>query len=160
MRVASSITPTISAGSKWPAPIGSQQLGTPVTAYVQQGVLFAVVRAEIDYHKPAVLGDEIEVTVEPVHLRRVRFTLEQDVYRCADNTKLVSAKITVACLTPDGRLTAIPSAWPIICPEGSSAGLRMYGVFHHRGTERTETEPTTLNLRGVTTAGSALRHST
>jgi len=84
------------------------ELGTPITAYVQQGVLFAVVRAEIDYHKPAVLGDEVEVTVQPVHLRRVRFTLEQDVYRCADHAKLVSAKITVACLTPDGRITAVP----------------------------------------------------
>jgi acyl-CoA thioester hydrolase len=84
------------------------QLGTPVTSYVEQGVLFAVVRAEIDYHQPAVLGDEVEVTVQPVQLRRVRFTLEQDVFRCADNTKLVSAKITVACLTPDGRVTAVP----------------------------------------------------
>jgi acyl-CoA thioester hydrolase len=84
------------------------ELGTPITAYVEQGVLFAVVRVEIDYHKPAVLGDEIEVTVRPVHLRRVRFTLEQDVYRCADRAKLVSAKITVACLTPDGRITAVP----------------------------------------------------
>ena len=84
------------------------QLGTPVTAYLEQGVLFAVVRAEIDYHKPAVLGDEVEVTVQPVRLRRVRFTLEQDVFRCTDRTKLVSAKITIACLTPDGRLTPVP----------------------------------------------------
>jgi tol-pal system-associated acyl-CoA thioesterase len=85
-----------------------EQLGTPITAYVKQGVVFAVVRAEIDYHKPAVLGDEIEVTVHPVQLRRVRFTLNQDVYRCGDSVKLVSAKITVACLTPGGRITAVP----------------------------------------------------
>ncbi len=85
-----------------------EQLGTPIKSYVEQGVIFAVVRAEVDYHKPAVLGDEVEVTVEPRQLRRVRFTLSQDVYRCADNVKLVSAQITVACLTPDGRVTTVP----------------------------------------------------
>ncbi len=56
-----------------------EQLGTPIKSYVEQGVIFAVVRAEVDYHKPAVLGDEVEVTVEPSQLRRVRFTLNQDV---------------------------------------------------------------------------------
>ena len=86
-----------------------EQLGTPVKSFVEQGIVFAVVRAEIDYHKPAVLGDEVEVTVQPAQLRRVRFTLKQDVYRCADGVKLVSAQITVACLTPAGRLTAVPS---------------------------------------------------
>ncbi len=85
-----------------------EQLGTPIKSYVEQGVVFAVVRVEIDYHKPAVLGDEVEVTVQPAQLRRVRFTLDQDVYRCADGVKLVSAHITVACLTPDGRITAVP----------------------------------------------------
>jgi tol-pal system-associated acyl-CoA thioesterase len=85
-----------------------EQLGTPIKFYVEQGVIFAVVRAEVDYHKPAVLGDEVEVTVEPSQLRRVRFTLNQDVYRCADRVRLVSAQITVACLTPDGRITTVP----------------------------------------------------
>ncbi len=85
-----------------------EQSGTPLRDYVAQGVIFAVVRAEVDYHRPAVLGDEVEVTVEPVLLRRVRFTLAQNVYRCADGTKLASGKITVACLTPDGRPTAVP----------------------------------------------------
>jgi acyl-CoA thioester hydrolase len=89
-------------------------LGTPVASFVQQGVLFAVVRAEIDYLKPAVLGDEVEVTVEPRHARRVRFTLGQDVYRCSDHVKLVSAQITIACLTPDGRPTAVP---PLLADE-------------------------------------------
>jgi acyl-CoA thioester hydrolase len=84
------------------------QLGTPITAYAEQGVLFAVARVEIDYLKPAVLGDEVEVTVQPVQVRRVRFTLSQDVVRCADHAKLASAQITIACLTPEGRLTAVP----------------------------------------------------
>ncbi|MHB8861706.1 MAG: acyl-CoA thioesterase [Pirellulaceae bacterium] len=85
-----------------------EELGTPIKSYVEQGFVFAVVRAEVDYHKAAVLGDEVEVTVRPAQLRRVRFMLCQDVYRCPDNAKLVSAQITVACLTRDGRPTAVP----------------------------------------------------
>jgi acyl-CoA thioesterase FadM len=66
------------------------------------------VRAEIDYHAPAVLGDEVEVTVRPVHRRRVRFTLAQEVVRCRDSVKLVSAQITIACLTTQGKLIPVP----------------------------------------------------
>ncbi len=86
------------------------EMGTPVTFYLQEGVVFAVARVEIDYLKPALLGDEVEVTVRPVQTRRVRFTLDQDVIRCADQAILASARVTVVCLTPDGRVTAIPDS--------------------------------------------------
>ena len=85
-----------------------EQTGTSVAEFVRQGILFAVVRVEIDYHLPAVLGDEVEITVEPDQVRRVRFTLRQNVYRCSDAAKLVSAKITVACLTPEGKISSVP----------------------------------------------------
>ena len=143
-QVASCTTPTISAGWRWRAAIGSSSSACPITSFVEQGVVFAVVRAEIDYLKPAVLGDEVEVTVEPVHLRRVRFTLGQDVYRCADNAKLVSAQITVACLTPDGRITTVPPS----LAESLSQRLRAAGrrtdfqvrpdAADNRATERRE----------------------
>jgi len=87
-----------------------EQDGVSVADFARQGVLFAVVRVEIDYHVPAVLGDEIDVTVEPDQMRRVRFTLRQNVFRCADATKLVSAKVTIACLTPEGKVRPVPEA--------------------------------------------------
>ena len=43
-----------------------EQSGVSVAEYVEQGVVFAVRRVEIDYHNSAVLGDEVEVTVEPL----------------------------------------------------------------------------------------------
>lgn len=86
-----------------------EETGTSVADFVERGVVFAVVRVEIDYHVPAVLGNEVEITVVPQQLRRVRFTLRQDVMRCGDGTKLASASVTVACLTPAGKLTAIPT---------------------------------------------------
>ncbi len=85
-----------------------EETGTSVADFVARGVLFAVVRVEIDYHVSAVLGDEVEITVVPHQVRRVRFTLLQDVIRCGDATKLASARVTVACLTPTGRITTVP----------------------------------------------------
>lgn len=82
--------------------------GTSVAEYAQQGCLFAVSRVEADYHIPAVLGDEVEVTVAPHQVRRVRFTLQQDVIRSSDRVKLVSALVSIACLTPEGKITTIP----------------------------------------------------
>ncbi len=86
-----------------------EETGISVAQYVERGVLFAVVRVEIDYHVPAVLGNEIEVTVVAQQVRRVRFTLLQDVIRSSDGTKLAAAKITVACLTPEGKITSVPA---------------------------------------------------
>ena len=85
-----------------------EQSGVSVADYVQQGVLFAVVRVEIDYHIPAVLGNEVEVSVAPERVRRVRFILRQTVVRIGDGAKLVSARVTLACLTPEGKITALP----------------------------------------------------
>jgi acyl-CoA thioester hydrolase len=85
-----------------------QQWGVSVADYVQQGVLFAVRRVEIDYRVPAVLGDEVEVTVEPTEVRRVRFALRQNVIRCGDNAQLASAVVHLACLTPEGKITTLP----------------------------------------------------
>ena len=85
-----------------------EDTGTSLVEFVNQGFVFAVARVEIDYHVSAVLGDEVEVRTIPERVRRVRFILNQHVYRCADDVKLASAKVTVACLTPEGKITALP----------------------------------------------------
>ena len=87
-----------------------EQAGTSVADYAQQGVLFAVARVEIDYHVSAVLGDEVEVTVDPEQVRRVRFVLSQHVVRVRDRAKLAAAQVTVVCLTPEGKITTLPPA--------------------------------------------------
>ncbi|MFO7904099.1 MAG: acyl-CoA thioesterase [Planctomycetota bacterium] len=82
--------------------------GVSLADYANQGILFSVVRVEIDYLTPAVLGDEVEITVEPERVRRVRFLLRQDVIRVSDGTKLAAAKVTVACLAPEGKIVPVP----------------------------------------------------
>ena len=82
--------------------------GVSMADYAEQGVIFTIARVEIDYRAPARLGEEVEVTVEPEEIRRVRFVLHQDVIRVSDGVKLASASITVVCLTPQGRVISVP----------------------------------------------------
>ena len=85
-----------------------EHFGVSVTEYVRQGFVFAVARLEIDYLAPAVLGDEVEIETRVEGVRRVRFTLKQHVKRCADGQDLVAATLTLACVSPQGKLTALP----------------------------------------------------
>lgn len=82
--------------------------GLSVAEYARCGLVFSVVRVEIDYLSPAVLGDvvQIETTVERV--RRVRFTVAQRVWRPADGIDLARASVTVACLGPQGKPLPLP----------------------------------------------------
>jgi acyl-CoA thioester hydrolase len=78
---------------------------------LEQGVVFAVRRVEIDYLAAAMLGDEVKVTVAPEEVRRVRFVLSQDVWRLStDNepAKMASARVTLACLTTSGKICPVP----------------------------------------------------
>lgn len=85
-----------------------EQSGVSLIEYVRRGVIFAVRRVEIDYLASAALGDELEVTVEPSQVRRVRFSLRQDVLRVPESQKIASAQVVIACLTPEGKPRGIP----------------------------------------------------
>ncbi len=85
-----------------------EALGMSVAEYVEQGFVFAVARVEIDYRVAAVLGDQVEIETLVERVRRVRFTLDQRVVRSSDDVELVRAKVTVACVSPQGKLIALP----------------------------------------------------
>ena len=83
-------------------------LGMSVAEYAEQGFIFAVARVEIDYRVSAVLGDIVEIETSVERVRHVRFTLRQRVVRSADGEELVSAKVLLACVNPQGKVIALP----------------------------------------------------
>ncbi len=85
-----------------------EQLGLSLTEYARRGFVFAVAHLEIDYVAPALLGDEVEVDTTVENVRRVRFMLKQTVKRCADGQALAAATLTLACVSPQGKLSALP----------------------------------------------------
>ncbi|HMH60158.1 MAG TPA: tol-pal system-associated acyl-CoA thioesterase [Bradyrhizobium sp.] len=75
---------------------------------IEHNAVFVVHRLEIDYRRPAHLGDSLTVSLAPVERTRVRLVVAQDILR---NDELISsARVTLACL--DRR------TWrPVVIPE-------------------------------------------
>ena len=76
----------------------------------EEGLIFVVRRASLDFIRPARLDDMLEVTVEPLKLARVYVRLAQEARRGAQ--VLARAEIQVACLNLRGfKPVAIPQSF-------------------------------------------------
>ncbi len=62
----------------------------------EHGIVFVVTRVEIDFHSAARLGDLLGASVAVDESGRSRFIVRQEIRR--DGTKLVGARVTLACL--------------------------------------------------------------
>lgn len=78
---------------------------------IEHNAVFVVHRMEIDYRRPARLGDSLTVSLEPVERSRVRLVVAQDILR---NGELISnARVALACLD---RRTWRPVVIPACVP--------------------------------------------
>lgn len=66
----------------------------------QHGVVFVIRRAELDYLRPALFDDELNVLVRIVKLGRCTFEFEQEIWR--NEEKLLTARILVVCVSATG----------------------------------------------------------
>ncbi|MBE0619940.1 MAG: tol-pal system-associated acyl-CoA thioesterase [Burkholderiales bacterium] len=73
----------------------------------EEGLIFVVRRALLDFVRPARLDDMLEVTVEPLKIARVYVDLAQEA-RCGTRV-LARAEVRVACLN---RRSFKPAAMP------------------------------------------------
>lgn len=75
----------------------------------EEGLIFVVRRALLDFVRPARLDDMLEITVEPLKLARVYVELAQEARRGAQ--VLARAEIRVACLNlRDFKPVAMPQS--------------------------------------------------
>lgn len=71
-----------------------------------------VARTEIDYLKPARLGDRLEITSELVELQKIRFFILTEVRRAGDPAVLCSARQTLVPVDPaSGRPRLLRTDW-------------------------------------------------
>lgn len=82
--------------------------GVSVAELAANGVVFPVVRVEMQFRSPARHDDLLQVTVETVRSGGSSMTLKQQVLRDSDNQLLVEALITIACATPKLKPRRIP----------------------------------------------------
>jgi acyl-CoA thioester hydrolase len=88
--------------------------GIDVAGYHNKGYLFAVINVDVQYKKPAVLGDIIDVTTEVREVTNVTITLRHQVFR--ENNLLVEATVRLACITKDGKPRRLPEEFTSFLP--------------------------------------------
>ena len=82
--------------------------GLTVRELQEKGYILPVIRVEVDYLAPAVLDDLIRVETAVLEVTHATFTLGQQVVRASDGKLLVDAKVTIACMGPNGRAKRLP----------------------------------------------------
>ena len=83
-------------------------LGTPhAQMTADHGVVFAVRRCEVDYLRPALLDDLLEVRTRIAEVGGASLIARQMIWRGEE--KLVQASVRLACITAAGRPARIPA---------------------------------------------------
>ena len=86
------------ARTEWMRSLGFEQ----DRLLTEQGILFAVRTAGIDYLRPARFNDRLDVTVNVRHCGRASLTLEQAVLRHGDSAgALCTGTLKIACVTAE-----------------------------------------------------------
>jgi acyl-CoA thioester hydrolase len=85
--------------------------GISLRDYMNSGILFVVVRAEIFYESPARYGDVLLINSELEKVRRVSLDFKHIIRRKDEDGRLVRATIRLASLNEDGKLTPLPKGF-------------------------------------------------
>lgn len=87
----------------------SVSVGLGLEEYRQRGAVFVVRRHEVDYLRPALLGDEVEVETRVVAMSPVTATRQNFIRRVSDGHVLAQAQTQWAYVsTTTGRPVRIP----------------------------------------------------
>jgi YbgC/YbaW family acyl-CoA thioester hydrolase len=87
-------------------------LGLALRDMAKTQVYPVVVRTEIDYRKPATLGDEIIIRGRLESVERVRFWCAFEMVRAADELLLVTCRQALAMVQmPQGKPMRLPEDW-------------------------------------------------
>ncbi len=82
--------------------------GALLTDWIDRGVLFVVVRAEVDYRLSARYGDILAIETRCAGLSGARFDLAYRVARESDGAVVATGMTRMACVNETGRPLRIP----------------------------------------------------
>ena len=88
------------------------KLGMQLREMAQTQVYPVVVRTEIDYRKPATLGDELIISGRLESVERVRFWVAFEIRRAGEDARLITCRQSLALVQmPQGRPLRLPADW-------------------------------------------------
>ncbi|OIP62116.1 MAG: acyl-CoA thioesterase [Nitrospirae bacterium CG_4_9_14_3_um_filter_53_35] len=83
-------------------------LGLNLNTWMDQGILFVVTHAEVDYLSPARYGDLLLVETACISLSGARFDLGYRVSREEDHQAIAAGATSMACIGKTGKPVRIP----------------------------------------------------
>lgn len=83
-------------------------MGIDQVALKAEGRVFVVRRAEVDWLAPARFDDILTVKTRPSWVRGASAGMAQEVWH--DRKCLLTAEVTIACMTADGRPARLPDS--------------------------------------------------
>ena len=87
-------------------------LGLSLREIAEKQLFPALVRTEIDYYRPARLGDELVILGQLESIERVRFWCRFEMRRKNEATVLVHCRQSVVLVQmPQGKPTRLPADW-------------------------------------------------
>jgi YbgC/YbaW family acyl-CoA thioester hydrolase len=90
----------------------AEELGLALTEMVENQRYPVVVRTEIDYRRPARLGDQLVIEGRLDRVERVRFWCAFQITRPKDNTLIAQCRQMLALIEmPEGKLLRLPEHW-------------------------------------------------
>ena len=88
------------------------EMGMNFSEMAETTIYPVVLRTEIDYRKPAKLGDKLIISGQLEELERVRFWCRFIMTREGDNTPLITCRQSLAMVKmPEGKPQRIPCEW-------------------------------------------------
>lgn len=92
----------------------AEQLGMGLVGMAERNVYPVVVRTEIDYKRPAKLGDKLVVHGQLDSLDRTRFWVAFDVKRTSDDALIVQSRQMLCVIEmPRARPVPLPADWAV-----------------------------------------------
>jgi len=90
----------------------AEQLGLAMAEMAGRGVYPVLLRTEVDYRRPAKLGDRLIVRGRLDRLERVRFWCEFEIIRPVDELLLVTCRQSLALIElPEAKPLRLPGEW-------------------------------------------------
>jgi len=101
------------------------QMGMDFAEIERTGIHAVVSRTEIDYKRPAKLGDTLRIEGRVVEWSGVRFWVEFEVIRTSDDALLVKCRQALALVQmPTGKPVRLPERFPTTLALGTSSCKR------------------------------------
>jgi len=99
----------------------AEELGLALTEMAENQRYPVVARTEIDYRRPARLGDQLVIEGRLDRVERVRFWCSFQITRPKDNTLIAQCRQMLALIEmPEGKLLRLPEHWDEYCDDDSA----------------------------------------